>query len=261
MLQRKQNRTFANYFQIFLRVRNVFVCFKLLRNQNRTSVFSKNYIKTKLKRYKLCQGFLKTKQNFLLFQKKFGNGPEQKLLDKIFLVLIENVLFRSRIFFKKRLHSIFFGTKAAKRKLPILKDRWFDIARSHLHANRFLWTSKLYSRAPKKFYCFSAALKYSFSNLKKSIWAIKMDQKVSRVYTVNQKETTRTAKKFSGDLVNKCKFSNMLSLKTVWEWQWRHLIRGPFEHPKTRREFYVLLELSLIKCAFPQVHSYKQKSP
>jgi hypothetical protein len=49
--------------QIFLLVRNVFVCFKLLKNQNRTFVFSKNDIKTKPKRFKLRQGFLKTKQN------------------------------------------------------------------------------------------------------------------------------------------------------------------------------------------------------
>jgi hypothetical protein len=70
MLQKKQNGTFANYFQIFLLVRNVFVCFKLLRNQNRTFVFSKNDIKTKPKLYKLRQGFPKIKHNFLLFQKK-----------------------------------------------------------------------------------------------------------------------------------------------------------------------------------------------
>ncbi len=127
-LQRKQNGTFANYFQIFLLVRNVFVCFKLPRNQNRTFVFSKNDIKTKPKRYKLRQDFLKTKQNILLFQEKFGNGQEQKLLDQIFLVLIENILFRSRILFQKRIYSIFFGTKAAKRKLLILEERWYDIA-------------------------------------------------------------------------------------------------------------------------------------
>ncbi len=29
---------------------------------------------------------------------------------------------------KKRMYSIFFGSKAAKRKLSILKERWFDIA-------------------------------------------------------------------------------------------------------------------------------------
>ncbi len=57
-----------------------------------------------------------------------GNGTKQKHLVKNFWELIENVLFRSRILILKRLHSIFFGTKAAKRKLPILKDRWFDIA-------------------------------------------------------------------------------------------------------------------------------------
>jgi hypothetical protein len=109
-----QKGTFANYFQIFSLVRNVFVCFQLLRNQNRTFVFSKNDIKTIQKRYKLRQGFIKTKRNYLLFQKKFGNGPEQKLLHQILLLLIENVLFRSRILFQKRIYSIFFGTKAAK---------------------------------------------------------------------------------------------------------------------------------------------------
>jgi hypothetical protein len=49
-------------------------------------------------------------------------------LDKKILVLNKNVLFRSRILFQTRIYSIFFGTKAAKRKLPILKERWFDIA-------------------------------------------------------------------------------------------------------------------------------------
>jgi hypothetical protein len=50
------------------------------------------------------------------------------LLVKKILELIEGVLLRSRILIQKRLHSIFFGTKAEKRKLPILKERWFDIA-------------------------------------------------------------------------------------------------------------------------------------
>ncbi len=89
-------------------------------------VFLKNYIRKKPKRLKLCQEFLK--QNFYLLQKKFGNRPEQKLLDEIFLVLIENVLFRSRILFLKGIYSIFFGTKASKRMLSFLKERWFDIA-------------------------------------------------------------------------------------------------------------------------------------
>ncbi len=60
--------------------------------------------------------------------KKMENGPEQKRLNLNFLVLIENVLFRSRILFQKRIYSIFFGTKAGKRKLSILKERGFDIA-------------------------------------------------------------------------------------------------------------------------------------
>jgi hypothetical protein len=135
-------------FQIFLLVRNVFVCFKLFRNQNRTFgpfVFSKNDIKTNPKRYKLRQGFLKTKQNFLLFQKKFGNGPDQKLLDQIFLVLIENVLFRSRILFQKLIYSIFFGTKAAKRKLSILKERWFDIASAGIEDTTYVGTDVVFN--------------------------------------------------------------------------------------------------------------------
>ncbi len=49
-------------------------------------------------------------------------------MDQNLLELIENVLFQSRILFPNLLYSIFFGTKAAKRKLPILKERWFDIA-------------------------------------------------------------------------------------------------------------------------------------
>ncbi len=92
----------------------------------------KKWYQYESKTLQIGQGFLKTKQNFLLFQKKFGNRPEQKLLDQISLVLIENVLFRSRILFQKRIYSIFFGTKAAKRKLSILKERWFDIASGDL---------------------------------------------------------------------------------------------------------------------------------
>jgi hypothetical protein len=41
-------------------------------------------------------------------------------------------LFRFRILFQKRIYSIFFGTKAAKRKLPILKEHWFAIASIHI---------------------------------------------------------------------------------------------------------------------------------
>jgi hypothetical protein len=50
---------------------------------------------------------------------------------KKFIVLNKNVLFRSKILFQKRINSIFFGTKAAERKLPILKERWFDIANQY----------------------------------------------------------------------------------------------------------------------------------
>jgi len=56
-LQSKQNRTFENYLQIFLRDRNIFVCSKVLRNQNKPFVFLKNDMITKPKRFKLSQGF------------------------------------------------------------------------------------------------------------------------------------------------------------------------------------------------------------
>jgi hypothetical protein len=68
-LQSKQNGTFANYFQIFLTVWNVFLCSKLLRNQNRTFLFLKNDIKTKPKRCKLRQGLKKKKKTFSCFKK------------------------------------------------------------------------------------------------------------------------------------------------------------------------------------------------
>jgi hypothetical protein len=96
MLLRKQNGTFANYFQIFLLVRNVFVCFKLLRNQKRTFVFSKNDIKTKPKCYKLRQGFLKTKQNVQIILKNFWKrnkkafGPKILRTDRKRFVSIQN---------------------------------------------------------------------------------------------------------------------------------------------------------------------------
>jgi hypothetical protein len=51
---------------------------------------------------------------------------------------MENVLFRSRILFQKRIYSIFFGTKAAKRKLSIFKERWFDIANRYGAAGFYL---------------------------------------------------------------------------------------------------------------------------
>ena len=54
---KETKRNFCELFPNFVLVRNVFVCFKLLRNQNRTLIFSKNDIKTKPKRYKLRQGF------------------------------------------------------------------------------------------------------------------------------------------------------------------------------------------------------------
>jgi len=70
-LHRKQKGTFANYFQIFFTIWERFCLFQAAQEQNKTFVFLKNDIKTKPKLFKLCQGFLKTNQNFWLSQNKF----------------------------------------------------------------------------------------------------------------------------------------------------------------------------------------------
>ncbi len=45
--------------------------------------------------------FFKDKTKLFVFSNKFGNKPEQKLLDQNLIELIENVLFRSKILFQK----------------------------------------------------------------------------------------------------------------------------------------------------------------
>jgi hypothetical protein len=109
-LQSKQNGTFANYFQIFLPVRIVFIFKKKYQNETKT--------------LQIALGVFKYKKHLVVSKKIW----KQKLLAQNFLVLIENVLFRSRILFQKRIYSNFFGTKAPKRKLSLLKEHWFDIA-------------------------------------------------------------------------------------------------------------------------------------
>jgi hypothetical protein len=90
-------------------------------------------------------GSFKDNTKLLIVSKKFENEPEQKRLNLNFLVLIENVLFRSRILFQKRIYSIFFGTKAGKRKLSILKEHWFDIATIFPSSLHFCSLSYLFS--------------------------------------------------------------------------------------------------------------------
>jgi hypothetical protein len=48
-----------------------------------------------------CARVFKYKKKQLVVSKKFGNGPEQKLLALNFLVLIENVCFDPEFCFKK----------------------------------------------------------------------------------------------------------------------------------------------------------------
>jgi hypothetical protein len=83
MLQKKQNGTFVNYFRIFLLVRNVFVCFKLLRNQNKTLQIAPGFSKDKTKRLDNLKKFWKWNKT-----KAFG----QKILrtDRKRFVSIQN---------------------------------------------------------------------------------------------------------------------------------------------------------------------------
>ncbi len=83
MLQKKQNGTFVNYFRIFLLVRNFFVCFKLLRNQNKTLQIAPGFSKDKTERLDNLKIFWKWNKT-----KAFG----QKLLrtDRKRFVSIQN---------------------------------------------------------------------------------------------------------------------------------------------------------------------------
>jgi hypothetical protein len=89
----------------------------------RERLYFKKIIANQTKTFQTAPGFFKDKTKLFIVSKKFENRPEQKNLNLNFLVLIENVLFRSRILFQKRIYSIFFGTEAGKRKLSILKER------------------------------------------------------------------------------------------------------------------------------------------
>ncbi len=69
----------------------------------------------------IVPGFFKYKKKHLVVSKKFGNGPEQKLLDQIFLVLIENVLFSFQNFVSKTNIFDLFWNKSNKTKAFDLK--------------------------------------------------------------------------------------------------------------------------------------------
>jgi hypothetical protein len=90
---------------IFIIGRKRFHTPMLQRNQNRTSVISKNFIKSKPKRFKLRQDFLKTKQNFYLFKKKNWKSTRTKAFGQNFsstdrkrFVSIQNFVSKTNIF-------------------------------------------------------------------------------------------------------------------------------------------------------------------
>ena len=83
MLQKKQNRTFVNYFRIFLLVGNVFVCFMLLRNQNKTLQITPGFSKDKTK----CSDNLK---KFWKWNKTKAFGQKILRTDRKRFVSIQN---------------------------------------------------------------------------------------------------------------------------------------------------------------------------
>ncbi len=78
MLQRKQNGTFVNYFQIFLLVRNVFVCFKLLRNHKISVLYFKKWYQNETKTLQIAPGFSKDKTKRIDYLKKFWKQNKTK---------------------------------------------------------------------------------------------------------------------------------------------------------------------------------------
>jgi hypothetical protein len=95
----------------------------------------KKWYQNETKTFQIAPGFLKDRTKLLVVLKIIGKRTRTKALDKKILVPNKNVMFRSRILFQKRIYSIFFGTKAAKRKPSILKERWFAIAKQDRTAN------------------------------------------------------------------------------------------------------------------------------
>jgi len=61
-----------------------FCLLQAAQEQNKTFAFLKNDIKAKPKLFKLCQGFLKTKQNFWLSQKNFWKRTKTKAFGQKF---------------------------------------------------------------------------------------------------------------------------------------------------------------------------------
>ncbi len=99
--QTKQN--FCDLFpNFFLPVRNVLVCSKLLRNQNRTFGFFKNYIKT----FQIVPELFKDKTKLLVVSKNFWKRTRTKAFfwnkffstDRKRLVLFQNFVSKMNIF-------------------------------------------------------------------------------------------------------------------------------------------------------------------
>jgi hypothetical protein len=92
--------------------------------QNITFVFLKNDIKTKPKRFKLHQGFLKTKKKLFAVLKKLewnktkAFGPKILSTDRKRFVSIQNFVSKTNIF-----DTGIFRNESSKQKLSILKER------------------------------------------------------------------------------------------------------------------------------------------
>ncbi len=99
-----------------------------------------------------------------------------------------------------------------------------------LRSDRFLWTSKTYSKAPWTNFTFSLQPWNGLLAIKKNIFGPRRTEKLeSRVQLVNQKESASAANRFSTVDISVNVFSQIcVPPLPHGKLQWRHLIRGEF---------------------------------
>jgi hypothetical protein len=84
-------------------------------------------------------GFFKDKRKLFVVAKKIWKRTRTKAFGPNFSSTVRKRFVSIQNFVSKRIYSIFIGTKAAKGKLSIVKERWFDIASLHWRGLGFSW--------------------------------------------------------------------------------------------------------------------------
>ncbi len=102
------DETKRNFCELFPKIFTSSESFCLLQpaqeSKQNFCIFKKWY-QNKTKTLQIVPEFSKDKIKLFVVPKKFGNRTEQKLLDQIFLVLIENVLFQKLIYIRSFLEE------------------------------------------------------------------------------------------------------------------------------------------------------------